>query len=157
MTSVQLQFWSLITILAIALLNIALIPLLKSAMKGHVSNLREQFEKMIEAHNASDYAHPAMTRIARDEVDRVAEAAQSSAAAVARTAQEAAAGVAKTAQEAVSKVASDAEGAVSKVRDGIDQQLEKMRDDIHGLREEFGKFRLEVAEWKPRIKSARER
>jgi gas vesicle protein len=159
MTPVQLQFWSLIAGFAIAVFNIALIPLIKGAMRGQVSGLREQFGKMIETHNASDYAHPGMTRAAREEVDRVAESAQASAAAVAKTAQEAAAGVAKTAQEAVSKVAEDAESAVSKVRDAIEKQLEKMREEVHALREEFSKFRLEVTEWKARLsaKTARGR
>src|ERR1035437_797784 len=159
MTSTELQFWSLIAVVVIAVLNLALLPLLKGAMQGQVEKLRGQFEKMVEVHNESQYSHPAMTLAARNEVDRVADNAQLSAASVAKTAQEAAAAVAKTAQEAVSKGASDAENAVSKVRDGIDAQLEKMRDEVHALREEFSKFRLEVTEWKARlsVKSARGR
>lgn len=151
MTPQQLQLWSLVAVIVIAALNVALIPLIKGAMQGQVEKLKGRFEKMIEVHNESQYSHPGMTLAARNEVDRVADNAQSAAAGVAKTAQEAAAGVAKTAQENVSKVASDAQEAVSKVRDGIDAQLEKMRDEIHGLREEFSKFRLEVTEWKARL------
>ena len=145
MTPVQLQFWSLVAVIVIAVLNLALIPLIKGAMKGQVGELRNQFEKMIEVHNISDYAHPAMTRAARDEVDRVADNAQSSAAGVAKTAQEAAARVATTAQEAVSKVAADAADAVSKVREQIEAQFEKIRAEISGLREEIVDLRLELA------------
>jgi cell division septum initiation protein DivIVA len=157
MTSSDLQFWSLIAAVVIAALNIALIPLLKGAAKGQIEMLRSQFEKMIEVHNESKYAHPDMTLAARNEVDRVADNAQSSAAGVAKIAQEAAAGVAKTAQEAVAKVAADASEAVSKVRDGIEAQLEKMRGEIHGLREEFSAFRLEVVKSRMTQRSGRVR
>lgn len=153
MTPPNVQFWSLVAVIVIAAFNLALIPLLKGAMQGQVEKLRGQFEKMIEVHNESQYAHPAMTLSAREEVDRVAETAQSSAAAVAKTAQEAAADVAKTAREAVSRVALDAENAVAKVRDGIEKEFKEMRGEIHGLRDEFYKFRLEVAGWKPRVVS----
>lgn len=150
MTALQLQFWSLMAAVALGILNLTLIPLIKNAQKGQVSELREQFEKMIATHNESLYSHPSMTLVARNEVSRVAETAQSAAAAVAKTAQEAAADVAKTAREAVSKVALDAEEAVVRVRDGIEGHLEKMRKEIHTLGEEFAAFRLEVAGWKPR-------
>ena len=145
MTHDEIQFWSLIAVIVIAALNIALIPLIKGAMQGQVEKLRGQFEKMIETHNGSEYAHPAMTRAAREEVDRVADNAQSSAAGVAKTAQEAAAGVAKNAQEAVSKVAADAADAVSKVRERIEAQFEKIRLEIDGLRKEIVDLRLELA------------
>lgn len=145
MTPLSTQFWSLVLAAVVAALNIALIPLLKGAAKGQIEMLRSRFEKMIEVHNESKFAHPGMTLAARTEVDRVADNAQSSAAGVAKTAQEAAAAVAKTAQEAVSKVAEDARTAVGKVREGIEAQLEKMRSEIHALREEFSAFRLEIA------------
>lgn len=145
MTSTELQFWSLAAVVVIAALNLALIPLIKGAMKGQVGELRGQFEKMIEAHNASDYAHPVMTRSAREEVDRVAESAQSSAAGVAKIAQDAAAGVAKTAQENVAKVADDARDAVARVRDGIEKQFEKIHTEIDRLRNEIVELRLELA------------
>jgi hypothetical protein len=159
-TSSDITFWSLIATLAIAALNVALIPLIKSAMQGQVEKLKGHFDVMIETHNVSQYAHPAMTRAARDEVDRVADSAQTAAAGVAKIAQEAAADVAKTAQEAVSKVAKDAAESVSGVRDGISTQFKEMRGEIHALRQDLAAFRLEVAEWKPRAisraKKARE-
>jgi hypothetical protein len=145
LTPPQIQFWSLVAVIAIAVLNLALIPLLKGAMKGQVGELKDQFEKIVETHNVSDYAHPAMTRAAREEVDRVADNAQSSAAGVAKTAQEAAAGVAKTAQEAVSKVAADAAAAVAKVSERIEAQFEKIRAEMSGLRKEVADLRLELA------------
>lgn len=145
MTPSDLQFWSLVATVAIAVFNLALIPLIKGAMQGQVEKLKTQFEGMIETHNISEYAHPAMTRSAREEVDRVAGAAQSSAAGVAKIAQEAAAGVAKTAQDAVSKVAADARDAVERVRDGIEKQFERIRGEISGLRKEIEELRLELA------------
>jgi hypothetical protein len=132
MTPNELQLLSLVLAIGAALLNIILIPLVKSASKGIVVAL-------ITEHDEDPNAHPAVAADARKEAARVATNAQ---VAVDR--------VSANAQEATVKVASNAQEAVDKFREGIEKQFEGVRGEIHGLREEFAKFRLEVAEWKPR-------
>lgn len=138
MSSSDIQLLSLILAASAALLNIILIPLVKSASRGVVVEL-------VNEHNEDANAHPARTLAARDEVARVANNAQDAVARVATFAQEAAAKVAVTAQDAAARVASNAQEAVVKVHDGIEAQFEKIRIELGELRKEIVDLRLELA------------
>jgi hypothetical protein len=134
----DLQFASIIVAAGAALLNIILIPLVKSASRGVVVDL-------VAEHNDDVNAHPARTLAARDEVARVANNTQDAVARVATFAQEAAAKVAITAQDAAARVAANAQDAVVKVHEGIEEQFERIRIDIQGLRTEIVDLRVELA------------
>jgi hypothetical protein len=138
MTSANMELLSLCLAAGAALLNIILIPLVKSASRGAVVEL-------IAEHNEDANAHPARTMAARDEVLKVAANAQDAVARVAVVAQEAAAKVAITAQDAAARVAANAQDAVGKVHDGIEAQFEKVRDEVREVRKEIVDLRLELA------------
>jgi hypothetical protein len=137
-TSADIQLLSLILAASAALLNIILIPLVKSAARGTVV-------EVVAEHNEDANAHPARTLAARDEVLKVASNAQDAVAKVATIAQDAAAKVAITAQDAAARVAANAQDAVAKVHDGIEAQFEKVHREIHELRSEVSDVRVALA------------
>ena len=138
MTPAEMQLASLILATGAALLNIILIPLVKSSLRGTVVELLDE-------HNDDANAHPARTMAARDEVAKVANNAQEAVVRVATFAQEAAAKVAASAEAAAARVASNAQDAVVKVHDGIESQFEKVHIEISDLRKESVNLRLELA------------
>ena len=138
MTPAEMQLASLILAASAALLNIILIPLVKSSMRGEVV-------KLLDEHDDDPNAHPARTMAAREEVSKVANNAQEAVVRVASFAQEAAAKVAVTAEAAAAKVAVSAQDAVVKVHDGIESQFEKVHSEISDLRKESVSLRLELA------------
>jgi cell division septum initiation protein DivIVA len=136
--SANVQLISLILAAGAALLNIILIPLVKSASRGAVVEL-------VAEHNEDVNAHPARTLAAREEVSRVATNAQDAVSRVATIAQDAAAKVAISAQDAAARVAANAQDAVAKVHDGIEAQFEKVHREIHELRSEVSDVRVALA------------
>lgn len=137
MTPPDMQLLSLILAASAALLNVILIPLVKSSLQGKVVEL-------VSEHNDDPNAHPARTMAARDEVTKAAEKAQNAVDRVADVAQEAAARVALTAEAAAARVATSAQSAVDKVRDGLGTQFEKIYVELRDLRKEISDLRLEL-------------
>jgi hypothetical protein len=127
MTQSEIQLLSLVLAAGAALLNIILIPLVKSASRGIVVELITQ-------HDEDPNAHPAVSADARKEAARVATNAQ---VAVDR--------VSANAQEATVKVASNAQDAVVKFREGIERQFEKIHEEIKGIHDEIGELRVDFA------------
>jgi hypothetical protein len=109
-----------------ALLNVILIPLVKSAARGEVG-------RMIDEHNEDSGAHPGLTITSKSEIANAAFRASEAAAAAAR------------AETATAAAASRADATMSAFRAEVREQLDRFGDEIRQLRAEISDLRVALA------------